>query len=266
MLRRLSLIVAMLVALFPATRAAVVDTVLVATDHLDTPMKVVVITPDARGEKFPTVYLLNGYTGDYASWTKMRRDLDRLADQYGMVIVNPDGRDSWYWDSRKGMEMESFFVEDLVPYIDSHFPTIPQADKRAISGLSMGGHGAMWLGIRHHDIWGSAASMSGGLDIRPFKTRWKMASLIDPDGTNQQAWETHTAINLIPTLAKGDLNILVDCGVDDFFIEVNRDFHRALLEAGIDHDYIERPGAHTQTYWRNSVLYHLLFFHEVFNK
>ena len=134
------------------------------------------------------------------------------------------------------------------------------------AGSTMGGHGAMWLGIRHHDIWGSAASMSGGVDIRPFKNRWKMASLIDPDGTNQQAWETHTAINLIPTLAKGDLNILVDCGVDDFFIEVNRDFHRALLEAGIDHDYIERPGAHTQAYWRNSVLYHLLFFHEVFNK
>ena len=247
------------------------DTVKVMSQKMNREIKAVVVLPhqyfDNPTDSFPSVYVLHGASGDYSNWPK-KKNLEQVATQYGVVMICPDGQDSWYFDSPidPKMQFETFISRELVAYVDSHYRTFRSAKMRAITGLSMGGHGAMWLGIRHHDIWGSAASMSGGVDIRPFKTRWKMASLIDPDGTNQQAWETHTAINLIPTLAKGDLNILVDCGVDDFFIEVNRDFHRALLEAGIDHDYIERPGAHTQTYWRNSVLYHLLFFHEVFNK
>lgn len=265
-----NLILLLLALVATIGRAAVTDTLLIPSKHLDSPMKVTVTVPDAAGQspaaRFPSVYLLNGFSGDYTSWTKIRPDMGELADRYGMIIVMPDGRDSWYWDSRPGLEMESFFVEDLVPYIDNNLPTVADRSKRAISGLSMGGHGAMWLGIRHSDIWGSAATMSGGVDIRPFPNRWKMKSLIGDKETDPAAWEQHTVINLVPTLQPGQLNIMVDCGVDDFFAGVNRDFHSELLKAGIPHDYIERPGKHTMTYWANSVLYHLLFFNEIFNK
>lgn len=264
MIRKLLTAVA-LVAASAAASAATVDTLTVESKHLDTPMRVTVAVPDADG-RHPSVYLLNGYTGDYTSWIKLRPDMGELADKYGFVIVMPDGRDSWYWDSRPGLEMESFFVEDLVPYIDSSLPTIPDPAKRAISGLSMGGHGAMWLGIRHSDIWGSAATMSGGVDIRPFAGRWNMAKLLGPKDENTEKWESHTVANLVKQLKPGQLNILIDCGVDDFFSQVNRHLHQSLLDAGIDHDYIERPGGHSGKYWANSVLYHLLFFNEAFKK
>lgn len=268
MKRFLSLIAA--VACIISAGAAVTDTISIASAHLDSPAKVTVIVPDAAAAdsaaRFPSVYLLNGYSGDYRSWTIVRPDLGRLADMYGMVIVMPDGRDSWYWDSRPGMEMESFIVEDLVPYVNRNLPVIDSRDKRAISGLSMGGHGAMWLGIRHSDIWGSAATMSGGLDIRPFKDRWKMKQHLGDYDANPAKWDAHTAINLVPSLTPGQLNILVDCGVDDFFIDVNRNMHKALLDAKIPHDYVERPGGHSRSYWANAVLYHLLFFNEAFNK
>lgn len=270
MIRHLTLLLATLMTVCLSSRAAVSDTLLIESKHLDTPMKVTVVVPEASKAdpalRFPTVYLLNGYSGDYRAWGNLRPDMADLADRYGMVIVMPDGRDSWYWDSRPGMMMESFFVQDLVPTIDHKLPTIADASKRAISGLSMGGHGALWLGIRHSDIWGSAASMSGGVDIRPFPNNWKMKTLIGEQATNPQAWEDHTVINLVPQLQPGQLNILFDCGVDDFFADVNNNLHQALLDAKIPHDYISRPGAHTGKYWANSVLYHLLFFNEIFTR
>lgn len=269
MIKKLFIAVFALIAATGA-QAAKVDTVAIATKYIATPEKVVVITPDAAipGETFPTVYLLNGYGGNHKAWLGTRPDLPTLADRYGMVMVLPDGRDSWYWDSPKmpDMQMESFFVKDLVPYIDAHYPTRRDAAHRAITGLSMGGQGAMWLAMRHSDIWGNAGSMSGGLDIRPFPDRWKMKNSLGAMEENPDVWEKHAVINLIPTLQPGQLNITFDCGIDDFFAEVNDNFHRELVKAKIPHDYTVRPGGHSQAYWRNSILYHLLFFNEAFNK
>jgi S-formylglutathione hydrolase FrmB len=252
--------------------AATVDTLAIEAVHVQSPYKTVVITPDAAkanpAAKFPTVYLLNGYSGDYKSWITLRDDLPELADRYGMVIVTPDGRDSWYWDSPRNvdMQMETFITTELVPYIDNHYPTKAQPEFRAITGLSMGGHGGLWLGIRHSDIFGSAGSTSGGVNIIPFPKNWKMADQLGDYESNKEAWRDHTVINLVPQLKPGQLNIIFDCGVDDFFFEVNNELHQALLDAKIPHDYITRPGAHTAQYWRNSILYQLLYFNEIFTR
>lgn len=245
------------------------DTIKVNTNYLATPEDVTVITPDhQQGQTFPTVYLLNGYGGDHKAWGFIQPRLGELADTYGMVIVMPDGRNTWYWDSPvdKDFQMESFFIKDLVPYIDSNYPTIKNRDKRAISGLSMGGHGALWLSLNHPDVFGSAASMSGGVDIRPFPKNWEMAKRIGAKDKNPARWDEYTVATKIDKLKNANLNLLVDCGSDDFFYEVNLKLHNDLLEAGVPHDYICRPGGHTFEYWNNSVLYHLLFFNEAFSK
>ena len=224
------------------TRAAVTDTIVVPSANIPVAAKVTVITPDAAADdtaRFPAVYMLNGYGGDNTSWTKIRPDLGALADRYGMIFVLPSGLDSWYWDS---------------------------PSRRAITGLSMGGHGAFWLGLRHPDIWRNIGSMSGGLDIKPFPNRWTMKDKLGTIEQYPDNWVNYSAISLIPSVQPGTFNITFDCGIDDFFAEVNRDMHRALLKAGIAHDYTERPGAHTMQYWGNSILYHLLFFNEAFSK
>lgn len=267
-MKRYIVFLLLLVAL--GARAATVDTLNVPATFIPGPMKVVVVKPDAAAaQACPVVYILHGHGGDYRAWiNKTRPDLPALADRYGMIFVMPDGRNSWYWDSpeRPDMQMESFFTHELVPYIDANYPTMAEPSKRAITGLSMGGHGALWLAMRHPDIWGSAGSMSGGVDIRPFPKSWNMPDWLGARDANPQRWEDHTVINLVPTLKPGQLNITFDCGVDDFFAGVNRDLHARLLEAGIPHDYTERPGKHTHAYWANSLPYHLLFFSDCFNK
>ena len=233
-------------------------------EYLPEPMNIAVITPESKMpvRGYPVVYLLNGYDGDYTQWGFIRPDLGELADAYGMIFVMPSGMDSWYWDStvNPNMKMESFFTEYLVPYIDINYPTDVRAENRSIMGLSMGGHGALWLALRHPDIWKNVGSTSGGVNILPFPERWKMKNNLGSYESNKEVWENHTVINLVPTLNAGDNNIIFDCGSGDFFAEVNSQLHNKLLEAKIPHDYISRPGTHSYQYWANALPYQLMYF------
>ena len=246
------------------------DTVTVASKYIPEPNKVAVITPDAAAtdKALPTVYLLNGYGGDYRAWGNIRPDMGELADKYGVVIVMPSGMDAWYWDSpvRPEMQMESFFVNDLVPNINKNYPVADDAKLRAITGLSMGGHGGLWLGTRHPDIWNNMGSTSGGVYIVPFPKNWKMAKALGPYEENPERWEAMTVINLVPKMAEQKQNIIFDCGSEDFFADVNKQLHQKMLDAKVPHDYISRPGKHNAKYWGNSILYQLLYFNERFNE
>lgn len=255
----------MLLAAAVCANAFVTDTLTFeAPAYLPEAMRVTVITPEsAKPDKgYPSVYLLNGYGGDYTSWGLIRPDLGRLADEYGVVMVMPSGMDSWYWDAPKNpaMRMESFIADSLVTYIDTHYPTDARAENRAITGLSMGGHGALWLAWRHPDIWKNSGSTSGGVYIVPFKEKWKMKQALGEYDENPEVWEQYTVLNLVPQLTPGRNNIIFDCGSEDFFAGVNARLHDALLEAKIPHDYISRPGTHNSAYWANALPYQLMYF------
>ena len=151
-------------------------------------------------------------------------------------------------------------------YVDAHYRTIADRRARAITGLSMGGHGALWNAMRHSDVFGAAGSTSGGVDIRPFPKNWEMSIQLGDMESHRENWDNYTVINLVPTLKKGQLALIVDCGEDDFFLEVNKNLHQDLLKQGIEHDFITRPGAHNNTYWNNSIDYQILFFQKQFLK
>lgn len=264
------LLCALVAAMSLSAAAFRTDTINVASKHLATPMDVVVVVPDAAiaGKKCPSVYLLNGYDGNHLQWLGTQPDLGKLADKYGMIFILPDGRNSWYWDSLTdpSMQMDSFIAGDLVPYIDSRYNTIADRSKRAITGLSMGGHGALWLAGNHPEIWGNAGSTSGAVDITKFPNNWGIARFIGKHDDNPEVWRKHSVMSLVPVFAKSNTNIIFDCGVDDFLAEVNNNLHEAMVKAGVQHDYISRPGKHAHSYWRNAILYQLLFFNEAFNR
>lgn len=247
--------------------ASKVDTIMVKSPSMNKDVQVVTVTPDKKGN-YPVVYLLHGYTGNAKSWIALKPELRQIADKDGLIFVCPDGKNSWYWDSPKdpSSRYETFVSKELIDYIDSHYPTIANKKGRAIAGLSMGGHGAMWLSMRHKDVFGAAGSMSGGLDIRPFPNSWSMSKLLGAESQNRDIWESHTAINQIDFLDNGDLALIIDCGYKDFFFEINNDFHKKLLKYRIEHDFIARPGEHNGEYWRNAVDYQILFFKKFFNR
>lgn len=249
--------------------AARIDTVETYSPSMKKNIKAVVVTPDnyARLTELPVVYLLHGYSGNYSDWVTKAKGFENAADLYQLIIVCPDGAyGSWYWDSPvdNAYKYETYVAKELVGWIDSHYKTARDRKSRAITGLSMGGHGALYLAIKHQDVFGAAGSMSGGVDIRPFPNNWDMAKRLGSYATQPENWERNTVINLLHLLTPNSLALLIDCGTEDFFFQVNKNLHEQLLYRNIPHNFITRPGAHNWAYWSNSVQYQLLFMNTFF--
>lgn len=247
------------------------DTVSVYSASMRKDIKCVVIRPGnytGSTKAYPVVYLLHGYGGSYNQWPRLAPQLKNEADEFQIIIVCPDGgTGSWYLDSPvdSSFRYETFVSKELIAYIDSHLRTMPDRNHRAITGLSMGGHGGLYLGIRHKDLYGAAGSTSGGVDIRPFPKNWDLAKRLGDTICCMQNWEKYTVMNVADSLHNKDLRLIIDCGISDFFLQVNRNLHQKLLQMKIEHDYTERPGAHNNEYWKNSIDYHLLFFKKFFD-
>ena len=248
------------------SKAASVDTAIVYSQCMHKNVKCVVIMPDryeTDTTHLPVLYLLHGWSGNYSDWILKDTDLLNEVDKNGFIVVCPDGNyDSWYFNSPVDttMKYETNIALEIPAYIDAHYRTIASRKARAITGLSMGGHGALYLAIKHKDIFGAAGSMSGGVDFRPFPENWGIKKYLGDYNSNKENWDKNVVVDLVDSLQKGELKIIFDCGVSDFFIEVNRNLHQKLLDKKIDHDYAERPGEHNWTYWNNSIKYQMLFF------
>ena len=211
--------------------------------------------------------MLHGATDSFTAWITKAKGVQKLADQYNIVIVCPDGGyTSWYFDSPidPKMQYETYISKELIKEIDTKHKTIKHKKGRAITGLSMGGHGAFYLAFKHQDVWGAAGSMSGGVDIRPFPNNWDIAKRLGNYSKNIQLWEENTVTNMLHLLKKDELKLAFECGTEDFFYEVNKKLHEKLLANNIPHDYTERPGKHNWDYWTNAIKYQVLFFDDFF--
>ena len=263
------LLAAFLLLLAAEAQAARVDTLAVPSAAMGRAVQVVVAVPEGEGP-FPTVYLLHGHGGDAKNWARRLDPLGGLgayADRFGVVLVCPDGTpDAWYFDSPRDptVRMETFVATELPAYVEAHLPVVADRAWRAITGLSMGGHGALYLALRHPERYAAAASMSGGVDLAAFPDRWGKARHLGPYEADTAAWHARSVVHLAARADTTSLpTLLVDCGVQDFFLDANRRLHAVLLARSIPHDYVERPGGHTWAYWTRVLPYHLAFFRDV---
>lgn len=112
----------------------------------------------------PVLYLLHGAYGDAFSWVRYS-NIDRYAQERGMVVVMASAENSFYQDLKSGKKYKTFFTEELPVFIQSVFPVTKDREKTYIAGFSMGGYGAWYLGLSRPDLYAKAASMSGALDI-----------------------------------------------------------------------------------------------------
>lgn len=230
-------------------------------------VETVVVSPTHIKGSCPVIYLLHGAGSDNRKWLTVKPDLANIADSLGVIFVTPEAHNSWYFDSpiHKDVRYETFVSSELVKYVDDNYPTYARRQGRAIMGLSMGGHGALFIAFRHKDVFGACGSMSGGVDFRPFPDNWGIKDELGERDKNQKVWDEHVVVNNIDGLNNQDLSIIIDCGESDFFLEGNKSLHQKLLDRGIDHDFITRPGGHNDQYWANSFDYQMLFFKKFFS-
>jgi putative tributyrin esterase len=262
--------------------AAKVDSLEVASAAMNKTYKAAVVLPNSYGKGkavFPVLYLLHGAYGHFGDWLKNTPNKElvkNLADQYNLIIVMPEGETfSFYLDSpvNKGSQFETFITKEVIQKVDKTYRTVADKKGRFITGLSMGGHGALYLSARNPDLFCGAGSMSGAVDMSVMLNRDsadQIIKLFEPvfgdRSTDVKMYEQHAVLNLVEKMKENKLPLIIDCGVDDFLIEPNKELHRRLVYHRVAHDYIERPGAHTWEYWQNALPYHVLFFNDILIK
>ena len=225
-------------------------------------MKYRVLLPDGyeqSGERYRVLYLLHGLTGDYMDWST-RTDLARIAQKLPLVIVMPDGENAWYTNAAdKGPRFEDYIADDLVKDVETKYRVIRSRYGRAIAGLSMGGYGALKIGLKRPGIFAAAGGFSSALGVTEptfddalpaYKDQ--LYRIYGPAGS-----ETRTANDIrlltekaVPARAPA---LYLDCGTEDGLLDSNRELAAALKKRGLAYEYHEVPGAHTWEYWNRRV-------------
>lgn len=256
---------------------AKVDTIQVYSPSMKKSLKVAVTTPSSyqKGDqRYPTLYLLHGGSGSFSDWlTKVTEPglVNRMAEEYQVIIVNPGvGPSSYYFDSPllDSIRYETYMTSELIQEIDTKYRTLAQKESRAITGLSMGGHGAITLSAKHPELFAVAGSMSGVMNI---DTRlWEIGDelknmraasqkMMLGDIEYEFPYSKYTAVGLVDQIKANGIPLIIDSGTEDFLIDTNRQMHQLLLANETPHEYTERPGAHTWQYWTEALPVHMHF-------
>lgn len=256
---------------------AKVDTIEVFSTSMNKTLKAAVTTPSSYdgSQRFPSLYLLHGGSGAFSDWHQKVTEpglVNRLADEYDLIIVTPSvGPSSYYFDSpmMDSVRYETYIITELIPHIDQNYSTLAKRESRAITGLSMGGHGAIMLSAKHPELFIAAGSMSGvmNIDTRMWNVPEEFSKLrstqqkamLGEDLQYDAPFSGYTAVGLVDQMKQNGIALIIDVGVDDFLIKTNRQMHEMLLANGTPHTYTERPGAHTWEYWTDALPVHLLF-------
>ncbi len=252
-----------------AANAYKVETITIDSQAIKKDHKAIVVLPDSyqKDSDYPVVYVLHGWSGDYKSWTE-GTSIAQQADRHNLILVMPDGNyDKWYIDSPvlKGSNYQSYIAKDVVSYIDKHYSTRAEKSQRAITGLSMGGYGALHISLMNPDTFGNAGSISGGVNPANFPYNWGLENVLGDPVQNKILWEKK-AIKFNAHKFLSGINLTLDCGASDFFIQDNRELHQLLNQYNIAHDYTERPGGHTWDYWNNAIAYQMIYFADKFSE
>ncbi|KFF74651.1 esterase [Chryseobacterium sp. P1-3] len=235
-------------------------------------IKTIIITPNLLPDTtYPSVYILHGFSGNPDRIIKEDiPDLVQKAQEYKTIYVLPDGDySSWYVDSpiMRDSQYQTFIGKELVDFIDKNYPVKAEKKSRGILGWSMGGYGATNIGVTYNKTFGIVGSSCGALDFNSLKEgyqKYMVNRVLGPLEFLNPNFLTNSKIKL---MAGADQQYIFDCGTDDSqMITMNRDFHKKLTEAKIQHLYIESLGGHVPEYWSRSLSEQLALFERFFKK
>lgn len=234
------------------------------------------------GKRYPVLYFLHGMFENYRAWDENggKDVLDGLIAEGkigSMIVVLPDAGNSFYVNSYDGKDRyEDFFMQELVPFIDRQYRTIPDAQHRGVSGVSMGGYGALHLAMRHPDVFGSVSAQGAALVPKfphpvPTTGRWGFYARVLEHSfgnpLNEAYWDANNPLELAQDPAKfTGLKIYFDCGTDDRYgFEHGAEMLDAELNKNdVPHVFALRPGNHGWDYLHKYMKYSLMFHWRVF--
>jgi len=256
---------------FIFAQSQVFDNLKMDSEILNMERKYAVYLPpdyDTSSRSYPVLYLLHGLGDDQTGWIQFG-EVKKIADNSilngdatPMIIVMPDantGRIGYFNIPSKNWMYEDFFFNELMPYVESKYRIKSDKRFRAISGLSMGGGGTLTYALHRPDLFSAAAPLSsatGSIDVDESLERIRRYGFQFTRDEMQSLLKNNHPLELIQDIPLNKLNSVrwyIDCGDDDYLFEDNSLLHIAFKKRGINHEYRVRDGAHTWTYWRESL-------------
>jgi len=220
-------------------------------------------TPRPSDKPFKTLYLLHGILGSEQDWVTGTR-IQRWAEARDLAVVMPAGENSFYVDHDWSGERYSQLIgEELIDFTRKTFPLSRERADTYIGGLSMGGYGALYNGLKYHQTFGAIVALSAALQIKDDMTQWPTSA--DWFAGTRQFWQGVFGPNL-SQVGNSDFNpkvlvrrllaekvtlpaIYQAIGEQDDLLAVNQEFDAFLTQMGVAHTYVTGAGAHEWDFW-----------------
>ena len=244
----------------------------VKSKHLNHRGDISVYVPKVAAiENLPVVILMHGVYGSHWIWAhktgihlKMQEWIENGEIQPMIIAMPSDGLwgDGSAYVNHDQSNFEKWIVEDVPNAVKELIPQASNQSKFFIAGLSMGGYGALRLGIKYHTIFSGISGLSSITVIDEMK-------LFVEESLSSYEQKNKEDISVIGTVLKNRQNLppfRFDCGVDDELIEGNRRLHKQLKEAKIEHTYKENSGKHEWIYWETHIKETIAFFDGILKK
>lgn len=202
---------------------------------------------------FPTLFLLHGMTDDHTAWQRFTA-IERYADEYGLAVIMPDARLSWYTNAA-GERYFDWISDELVHAVRRIFPRLSHRRMDTFAaGLSMGGYGALRCALKRSDVFSKCALLSGALDVallaqdpmplgRPF--RWE--DVFDP--IDQISGSEHDLFLAAAECVEKRPQVWMCCGLEDALLDMNLRMRDRLRDLGYSVRFSSSSGGHDWGYW-----------------
>jgi putative tributyrin esterase len=224
---------------------------------LNRKMQYRVILPAAvlAGQKLRVVYLLHGGGGGFRDWSNFS-DVGQISAS-GLLLVMPEGASSYYTNSADQPQdaYEDYIVKDLMADVESRFPVASGRSNRAIVGVSMGGYGAVKLGLRHPELFAFAGGISSAVDVprRAFSLH-RMGqsrhynSIFGPSGSSTRK-ENDPFVLVRSVKTEGAPYFFLTCGEQEGLLPANREFASLLAQRHFRYEFHTTAGGHDWNQW-----------------
>lgn len=218
--------------------------------------------------KFPVLYFLHGMNGNEGEFERrgVAAAINKLREGGAvgeMIVIAPNGKNSFYLNAKNGEQYEDAIIKDLIPHVEKSYRAVGKRDGRAIQGLSMGGFGALVLAFKHPEMFSSVTAhcaaiftempRATGSDQRS-QFRARMVGSLFGEPADEAFYRANNPLDLATSNAaaikKNGLQIYFDVGEQDRygFAEPNKAFDARLTQAGIAHKFNLFQGEHGWDY------------------
>lgn len=195
------------------------------------------------GKRYPVLYLLHGMWGNQNDWINnsmntICNNIIATGECSELIVVMPYGANDFYVDgSTPGIKWDTYFHEELIPFVESNYPCRTDRSSRAIAGLSMGGYGTVYHAFTYPEKFCVAYAMSGAVEGIGNPATPSLETIFTQKGYTSDMFDS------LPELT-------LECGKQDqLCYSANVNTNAFLTSVGFEHTYLIRDGVHDWDFW-----------------